>query len=91
MNRRITHAIAIAFALTGSAGLAQAQTDEIPSTEVRIADLDLSSPAGRATLDRRVKTAARRVCEFDTSVGQRAALERCKSDVRQQVAAALRE
>lgn len=89
MNRPLTHAVAIAFALTGVAGLAQAQTAEDTTTEVRIADLDLSSPAGRATLDRRVEAAARRVCEDDTTIARRAALKRCKSDVRRQVAAAL--
>lgn len=32
------------------------------STSVRTADLNLSSPAGRETLSRRISTAAKRVC-----------------------------
>jgi len=34
------------------------------TTVVRFSDLDLSSPAGRATLDRRVKRAVKHVCEL---------------------------
>ena len=42
--------------------LAQEQTGR--TAIVKFADLDLSTPAGRATLDRRVKRAARHVCEL---------------------------
>jgi UrcA family protein len=93
MNRSLTAAIALAFSLTGVAGLAQAQSATPESTEVRFADLNLSSPAGQAALDRRIEGAARRVCEPAMPVGSRAAHRlaegRCKAEVRQQVAAAL--
>lgn len=97
MNRSLTAAIALTFALTGVAGLAQAQSaaaGTAPETsEVRFADLNLSSPAGQAAFDRRVEGAARRVCETAAPVGSRAANRveegRCKAQVRQQVAAAL--
>ena len=93
MNRSITAAIAAAFALTGVAGLAQAQTAGAEIAHVRIADLNLSSPAGQAELDRRIEGAARRVCNTATPVGSRAGYRaeegRCKAQVRQQVAAAL--
>jgi UrcA family protein len=93
MNRSLVTAIALTFALTGVAGLAQAQSAAPESTEVRVADLNLSSPAGQAALDRRVEGAASRVCEVAAPVGSRAAYRtaesRCKAQVRQQVAAAL--
>jgi UrcA family protein len=93
MNRPLTAAIALAFTLTGVAGLAQAQTAAPETAEVRFADLNLASPAGQAALDRRVEGAARRVCEAAAPVGSRSANRthegRCKAQVRQQVAAAL--
>jgi UrcA family protein len=93
MNRSLTAAIASVFALTGVGGLAQAQTGAAETAEVRIADLNLSSKAGQAALDRRVEGAARRVCEVAAPLGSRAAnhieQSRCKAQVRQQVAAAL--
>jgi UrcA family protein len=53
----------LASLAAGPAALA-ARADEQtgPSAIVRIDDLDLTSPAGRATLDRRVKRAVNRVC-----------------------------
>ncbi len=93
MSRSITAAIAAVFALTGVAGLAQAQTAGAEIAHVRIADLDLSNPAGQAALNRRVESAARRVCELPTPTGSRVNYRieegRCKAQVRQQVAATL--
>jgi UrcA family protein len=93
VNRSLATAIALTFALTGVAGLAQARSASPESTEVRFADLNLSNPAGQAALDRRIESAARRVCEPAMPVGSRAAHRlaesRCKAEVRQQVAAAL--
>ncbi|MEE4206850.1 MAG: UrcA family protein [Erythrobacter sp.] len=60
-NRTIT--IALAAALAGVAALPAAARAEEPATvTVRIADLDLTSEAGRKTLDRRIALAARKVC-----------------------------
>lgn len=44
------------------AATAPAHADTVRTTTVRVADLDLSSAAGRATFDRRVQHAARVVC-----------------------------
>ncbi len=86
MTKTLTAAITLA--LLGAASAAQAQT-----AEVHFADLNLSSQAGQAELDRRVEGAARRVCEVTAPIGSRTAYRtaegRCKISVRQQVAAAL--
>jgi len=60
-NRVIT--IALAASLIGSAALPpSARAEEPVSATISIADLDLTSRAGRAALDRRIEGAARRVC-----------------------------
>ncbi|MFM5948892.1 MAG: UrcA family protein [Novosphingobium sp.] len=80
-------ASAIALTLLG-AGAAQAGT-----ANVRYADLNLRSAAGQAELDRRIESAARRVCEIaplaDSRIADRSERNRCKADVRAQVTAAL--
>ncbi|HQV02397.1 MULTISPECIES: UrcA family protein [unclassified Novosphingobium] len=76
----------IALTLLG-AGVAQADT-----AKVRYADLNLRSAAGQAELDRRIESAARRVCEITpvaSRLADRAKHNRCKVDVRAQVTAAL--
>ncbi len=77
----------IALALLGGTA-ARAGT-----AEVRYADLNLSNAAGKAELDRRVEVAARRACPVEppaaTRFIDRAELNRCKAEVRAQVAAAL--
>lgn len=79
----------IALALIGGATAAQART-----AEVRYADLNLSTAAGQAELDRRIESAARRACVIEapgtSRFEDRAQLIRCKSEVRAQVAAALK-
>lgn len=70
------------------AGAAQART-----AEVRYADLNLSSAAGQAELERRIESAARRACVVDVPAASRfedrSEAIRCKAQVRAQVAAAL--
>lgn len=87
MTRILTPAIALVLL---GATAAQAQT-----AEVRFADLNLSSQAGQAELDRRVELASRRVCTAEpqshTRLPDRRAAERCKAEVRAQVAAALHQ
>jgi UrcA family protein len=77
----------IALALLG-AGAVQAGT-----AEVRYADLNLSSAAGQAELDRRIESAARRACAADaptaTRIQNREDENRCKAQVRAQVVAAI--
>jgi len=78
----------IALALFGTTA-AQART-----AEVRHADLNLASTAGKAELDRRIERAAKQVCSEDFRAGTRikdhSAVNRCKADVRTQVAAVLK-
>ena len=86
MNRFLASTIALALLGTGAA---QAQT-----AQVRYADLNLSSAAGQAELDRRIEAAARRACAAELPSGSRiedrSDLSRCKAQVRAQVAAALK-
>jgi UrcA family protein len=78
---------AIALALTSAApAFAQAAA-------VRYADLDLSSAAGQAELERRIESATRQVCKAEASTGTRIVdqdeRERCRDEVRAQIAARL--
>jgi UrcA family protein len=51
------------------------------TAEVRYGDLDLGSDAGRATLERRLRTAARQVCNADVDdVVAQADQQRCRSE-----------
>ena len=79
--------LAIALALTSaSAAFAQEST-------VRYADLDLSSAAGQAELERRIENATRQLCRAEPIVGTRIVdrdeVERCRDEVRAQIAAKL--
>lgn len=80
-------ASATALTLLG-AGAVQAGT-----AEVRFGDLNLASAAGRAELDRRIESAARRACAIEvpaaTRLEDRTQIQRCKAEVRAQAAAAL--
>ena len=67
-------ATSLTFAMTAQPALAQnAQSDALirKQTEVRIGDLDLSSPQGQRELDRRVAKAARYVCRTPAPIGSR--------------------
>lgn len=79
--------LAIALALT-SASAAFAQ-----ETTLRYADLDLSSAAGQAELERRIESATRQICRAEPITGSRIVdkdeMERCKDDVRAQISAKL--
>ncbi|KPP94442.1 UrcA family protein [Erythrobacter sp. HL-111] len=60
-NRIIT--LALAAAIAGAATLpAAAQAAEPATAKVALADLDLTTKAGRDALDRRIDRAARKVC-----------------------------
>ncbi len=86
MSRFLTASIALTLLGTGAA---HART-----AEVRYADLNLAHPAGQAELDRRVESAARKVCAFTlpptTRIENHREVDRCKADVRAQVSAALK-
>ena len=59
MNRSIIAALAL---LSAGPALAASPASELPTARVSYADLDLSAPAGRATLERRVTQAVHKVC-----------------------------
>lgn len=73
------------LALTLSAGIFAAPAMAKPN-EVHFGDLDLDTPAGRATLDARIRNAARSVCGHEVTTGTRIQ-STCKNDVREQVLA----
>ena len=77
-------AVAAALASTAFAvAPAAAASPYERSTTVSYADLNLSSPAGQATLDRRIKRAAEQVCgsEHDLSLKVRQVARECQSEV----------
>lgn len=78
MFKVISTAIVSASLLVAAPALAQ----DAMSVSVETADLDLSSDAGRARLERRVKAAADSICDLGLrDVKQRASYLACKSDV----------
>lgn len=54
--------------------------------EVKFGDLDLDSNAGKATLDARIRNAARNLCANEIRTGSRID-SACRNDVRKQVLA----
>lgn len=71
------------------AALALVNTAQAQTASVRFADLDLSRPAGKAELERRIEAATRQVCKTELQPGSRFAdqieLRRCEAGVRQQI------
>src|SRR5215472_7842270 len=67
MNHLATTLIgALTLYATATGSLAAAPADDVPHQVVKFADLDLTRPAGAQELYRRIKYAARDVCEtFD--------------------------
>ena len=64
MNRTVVPVAILSAALFFTASNAQAQPSHV-SAPVSYADLDLRTPAGRATLDSRIEATARRLCEVN--------------------------
>ena len=66
MNSRtlIPGALALLAALTGASAAANPSQDEAPRQAVALADLNLGSPEGVATLYRRIRSAAKQVCAY---------------------------
>jgi UrcA family protein len=79
------------FALAGGAACAQPETP--PTATVRYADLDLSSAAGRHTLERRIDSAISRVCpdepthDLDLLLRARECRDHAWAEARRQLAA----
>jgi UrcA family protein len=61
-SRLMTIFLFFASLAAGSATLTAPIDDQERTARVRFADLDLSTAAGRATLDRRIESAVKRVC-----------------------------
>jgi UrcA family protein len=82
---KLTLAIALALA-SASPAFAEAAA-------LRYTDLDLSSAAGQAELERRIENAARQVCKAEAYTGTRIVdrdeQARCMDEVRSQIAARL--
>jgi UrcA family protein len=75
--------IALAAMISGLAFTAPAFADA-RTVEVRTNDLDLSSPAGVARLDKRINNAIRQVCvsRIARTPGERQEVEKCEADAR---------
>lgn len=76
-----------ALALTTSLGSAPALAAG-DSVTLRTSDLDLSSPAGRAELDKRIDRVASKMCSGEMTTGSNIsslAIERCKAAVHEEV------
>lgn len=83
---------ALAFAATGAAMLATPASAQPPAgatVAVSYADLDLTTPAGIRTLDRRILSAVRQACgptsDFDPA--GRNLVEACRSDALERLSA----
>ena len=77
-----------AAALALTTPLAAADRTEQRVAHVSVADLDLSSDAGKAEFDRRIARAVRTVCpdEMTTAVDKNLEVFRCRRDARNAVA-----
>jgi UrcA family protein len=73
----------VAFA--NPANAAAPATDRLQRA-VAIADLDLASPAGRATADRRIRAAADAVCEEGSPAATQRCFDRVVADAHQAMA-----
>jgi UrcA family protein len=80
----IRHTLLTAFAATIAIAPAAASPSKPATHIVRYADLDLTSEAGRATLDRRINQAVRVVCGSASSAAlqDRLSVERCSATAR---------
>lgn len=67
--RRVVALSLIALSLSAGASAAAVPQNSEPSTKVRVSDLNLNSDAGIDTLYRRIKSAARRVCNDSVTTG----------------------
>jgi len=82
-----TLSLAIALGIAAAASPLAAQDDTQIEVRVSIADLDLTTKAGQATLDRRLNSAARKVCGGKPSVRDLTvvlAYRACRKETREQ-------
>ena len=90
MTKAFTIALTLAAAIGSTSAIAQ-QADL--TSEIRVADLDLSTGSGQAALDRRITAAAKKICGDGTRTGSNipdsAWVRSCTAQVRSQVTAQL--
>jgi UrcA family protein len=87
---KILLSIAAAAAALGAAPALARDSAPTPRSQiVRYSDLNLSSVAGRQTLDRRIAVAVRQVCgqASDADIRGKNAVHRCRADTAKSVAA----
>ena len=84
----LSAALFAAAALTSAIPSATLAREEVPTERVPYGDLDLTSEAGIATLDRRLDRAVRRVCGTATlsSVRSQGFISRCRKDTMARIA-----
>jgi UrcA family protein len=80
----IRHTLFAAFVATIAIAPAAASPSKPATHIVRYADLDLTSDAGRATLDRRINQAVRMVCGRSQlgTLQEKLGIERCSATAR---------
>lgn len=76
---------ALAVAASAAPALAGDGRSDAPTRRVRVADLNMSSAQGIATLDRRINAAARAICDTpdQSDLQAKRAYRRCVSATRQ--------
>jgi UrcA family protein len=82
MSRHQAAITALFLALTPFAANAQTANPQTRSISVYAGDLNLASPAGRATLAARIGNAVQTVCGFPHSAREAAAYAACSRDAR---------
>jgi len=82
----VTVLAALAFSAAATPAFAAEAADPIETVSIAVdyADLDINTPAGSATLDKRVEAAASAVCEKPDirNLKQMAAWEECKASAK---------
>ena len=84
---------ATALVLTPAIAYAQSGGYERASVQIRTDDINLSSPTGQVTLDRRIATAVRKVCGYSTGnveLSELSTQRDCMSKARSQALASAR-
>lgn len=79
----VAYAILAAAALAAPAAEARSRDDAVVTARITFGDLDLSQPAGRAALERRVSAAVRQLCPAPSAADPKAQANYriCREDV----------
>jgi UrcA family protein len=79
---RIAGVATLALAILPVAALSTAHAAPYAPASVQVADIDIATPAGKATFDARAQAAAHRFCADERKLGLKAA---CEAGVRSEV------